>query len=241
MDVLLTAKYDATLASQISATTSGNYYGQSIQSSAFALFKQHQAIIRGVVNTSEYSDYHYEMDIGFDDDLLTGHTERSDGQQTIVSDIEARKCAATGKYNRCYKGDITVRSGNNAAGQKGSFGISWGKGTAKLDVRVPDQLELKFDHSHTGRVRDEDFSSSTSIDAKSLRSDRKGAYSYTGSVEKENGRWNKVQARSSLTDPKTGQKSIDVDLGLNQNVNDRRTGDVQRTINVKVDRKGTKI
>ncbi|CAF4724012.1 unnamed protein product, partial [Rotaria socialis] len=97
---------------------------------------------------TDNQDYKYEMDIGFDDDLLTGHTERTDGQQIVASDISASKCSPTGKYNRCYKGDITVQTGSSGALKKGSFDASWGSGTAKLEVKVPEQVEMKFDHTH---------------------------------------------------------------------------------------------
>ncbi|CAF1692008.1 unnamed protein product, partial [Adineta ricciae] len=130
--------------------------------------------------------------------------ERTDGQQTVVSDIDAKKCTPTGKYSRCYKGDITIRTNNNAAGRKGTFDASFGQGTAKLDVKVPEQIELKFDHTHTGRIRDEDFSSKTTIEGKSLRPDNKASFSYSGSVDKEDGKWNNVQVKSSVSDKKTG-------------------------------------
>ncbi|CAF4909766.1 unnamed protein product, partial [Rotaria socialis] len=77
--------------------------------------------------------------------------------------------------------------------KKGSFDASWGSGTAKLEVKVPEQVEMKFDHTHTGRVRDDDFSSKTIIEGKSLRADNKGAFSYSGAVEKDDGKWNSVQ------------------------------------------------
>lgn len=237
----LTAQYDPQLTSQLSASTSSKYYGQEIQNSIFALFKQHQVTVRGILNTTEHNDYRYEMDIGFDDDALIGHTERTDGQQLVVSDIDAKKCAATGKFYRCYKGDIAVRAGNSGAGRKGSFDISWGRGSAKLDVKVPDQIELKFDHTHTGRVRDEDFSSKTSIDAKSLRADNRGSFTYAGSIDKEDGKWNKAQLRSSLVDPKTGQKAFGSDISLDQKVTDKRSGDVQRKISVNLEHRGKKI
>jgi hypothetical protein len=181
------------------------------------------------------------MDIGFDNDLLTGHTERTDGQQTTVSDIDAKKCSPTGKYNRCYKGDITFRTNNVGAARKGTFDVSWGRGTAKLDVKVPDQIEIKFDHAHTGHLRDEDFNSKTNIDGKSLRADDKGSFSYSGSVEKENGQWNNVQLKSSLTDKKTGQKSVATDIRLNQKIADKLTGKFQRKIDVNLENKGQSL
>jgi hypothetical protein len=178
------------------------------------------------------------MDIGFDDNLLTGHTERTDGQQTIVSDIDAKKCTPTGQYYRCYKGDITIRASNNAVGKKGTFDVNWGRGTAKLDVKVPEQIELKFDHTHTGRIRDEDFSSKTMIEGKSLRADNKGSFSYSGSVEKEDGKWNNVQVKSSSTDMKTGQKSLATDIKLNQKITNKLSGQFQRKIDINLERKG---
>ena len=238
LGVLLTAQYDAQLASQISASASGKFYDKEIQNGVFALFKQHQATIRGITNTTNYGDFRYEMDIGYDDNLLTGHTERTDGQEEVVSDITAKKCAATGKYYRCYKGDIVIRSGSNSAGNKGTFDLSWGKGSAKLDLNVPNQLSLSFDHTHSGRVRDEDFSSTTNINAKSLRADKKGAYTYSGHIDKENGKWKTVQAKSSLSDPKTGQPSLATDLSFVQAAGDRRSGNVKRTIKLNVERKG---
>lgn len=241
LSVLLTAQYDPQLTSQISASAIGKYYEQEVQNSIFALFKQHQVIVRGIMNASSYSDYRYEMDIGFDDDLLTGHTERTDGQQEIVSDITAKKCAATGKYYRCYKGDIVIRSGGSGAGNKGSFDLSWGKGTAKLDVNVANQLSLSFDHTHTGRVRDEDFSSQTDINAKSLRSDNKGAFSYSGAIDKDNGKWKSVRAKSSLSEPKSGQQTIATDFNFAQKLVDRRVGNVQRTITLNVERRGQTV
>ncbi|CAF4533448.1 unnamed protein product, partial [Rotaria magnacalcarata] len=50
------------------------------------------------------------MDVGLDNDSLTGHAERTNGQETTIADIDTKKCTATGKYHRCYKGDITVRT-----------------------------------------------------------------------------------------------------------------------------------
>jgi hypothetical protein len=239
LSTLLTAQYNPKLASIISASTSVKYYEQEMQNSLFALFKQHQVTVRGILNTTSYNDYKYEMDIGFDDDRLTGHTERTDEQQTTVSDIDARKCSPMGKYNRCYRGDITIRTGSTGAGNKGTFDINWGRGTAKLDIRVPNQMELKFDHTHTGRVRDIDFNSKTMIDAKSLRSDSKGAFSYAGSVDKDDGKWNNIQVQSSLVNPKTGEKSYASNIQLNQKVIDKRTGNFQRKIDINVQGKGT--
>ena len=190
------------------------------------------------MNTTNNEDYKYEMDIGFDDDFLTGHTERTDGQQTIISDIDAKKCTPTGQYYRCYKGDITIRTGNSGAGKKGTFDVSFGRGTAKLDVKVPEQIELKFDHTHTGRIRDEDFSSKTMIEGKSLRSDNKGSFSYSGSVDKEDGNWNNVQVRSSLSDRKTGQKLLATDVRLNQKITNKLSGQFQRKIDVNLERSG---
>jgi len=181
------------------------------------------------------------MDIGFNDDLLTGHTERTDGQQTTISDIEAKKCTPTGQYYRCYKGDITIRAGNSGVGKKGTFDINWGRGTAKLDVKVPEQIELKFDHTHTGRISDDDFSSKTNIDGKLLQSNTKGSFSYSGSVEKEDGKWNNVQLKSSLTDPQTGQKLLATDINLNQKITNKLTGQFQRKLDVNIQRQGNKI
>jgi len=178
------------------------------------------------------------MDIGFDDDSLTGHSERTDGQQTIISDIDAKKCTPTGQYDRCYKGDITIRTSNSGAGRKGTFDVSLGHGTAKFDVKVPEQIELKFDHTHTGRIRDEDFSSKTIIEGKSLRSDNKGSFSYSGSVDKEDGKWNNVQVRSSLSDKKTGQKLLATDVHLNQKITNKLSGQFQRQIGFNLERSG---
>ena len=235
---LLTAQYNPQLISQISLTSSAKFYTDEVQNSAYALFKQHQVIVRGIFNGSNDQDYRYDMDIGFDNDLLIGHSERTDGKQTTTSDIDAKPCSPTGKYVRCYKGDITVRQGAGGAPRKGSFDINWGRGTAKLDVKVPDQVEIKFDHTHSGRVRDEDFSSKTTIDAKSLRAESKGAFNYAGTVEKVDGSWNTVQVRSSMLDAKTGEKSMTSDVRVSQKVLDKRSGDVSRKINVNVERKG---
>ncbi len=180
------------------------------------------------------------MDIGFDDDLLTGHTERTDGQQTTISDIDAKKCTPTGDYSRCYKGDITIRTGNSGVGKKGAFDLSWGRGTAKLDVKVAEQIELKFDHTHTGRILDEDFSSKTNIDGKLLQSNNKGSFSYSGSVEKKDGQWNNVQVKSVVADPQTGQKLLATDIRLNQKITNKLSGEFQRKIEVNVQRQGNK-
>ncbi|UJR31139.1 hypothetical protein I4U23_018646 [Adineta vaga] len=234
----LTAQYNPQSISQLSVSTAMKFYDKEFQNSMYALVKQHQIIVRGIVNTSNDEDFKYEMDIGFDDEALTGHTERTDGQQTIISDIDAKKCTPTGKFNRCYKGDIIVRTNNNAAGRKGTFDVSLGRGTAKLDVKVPDQIELKFDHTHTGRIRDEDFSSKTMMEGKSLRSDHKGSFSYSGSVEKEDGKWNDVQVKSTVTDKKTGQKLLAGDIHLNQKITNKLSGQYQRKIDVNLERAG---
>jgi len=182
------------------------------------------------------------MDIGFDNDLLTGHSERTDGKQaSIVSDIDAKKCPLTGKYQRCYRGDITIRTSNSGVGQKGTFDASWGRGNAKLIVQVPNQIDIKFDHSHTGQLRDDDFSSKTNIEGKLLQSNNRGAFSYSGSVEKEDGKWNNIELKSSLTDKKTGQKSLATDISLNQQITNKLTGQYQRKIKLNFEQKGQSI
>lgn len=229
------------MASQISVTSSAKFYNQEFQNSLYALFKQHQATIRGVLNTTSNKDYKYEMDIGYDEDALTGHTERNDGQQTTVSDIDAKKCGTSGRYARCYKGDITIRTGTSGAGRKGTFDLSWGSGAAKLDVKVPDQIELKFDHVHSGRIRDEDFSSKTTIDGKSLQASNKGAFRYAGSIEKEDGRLNKLEVKSALTDSQTGQKMLGTDINIDQKIKNKLTGELERKITFNYERQGNTI
>ncbi len=241
LNTLLTAQYHPQSISQISVSTSTKFYAQDFQNSFYALFKEHQVILRGIINTTNNKDYKYEMDIGFDDSLLTGHSERTDGRETIVSDIDAKKCTPTGKYKRCYKGDITVRTGTSGAGKKGTFDVSWGHGTAKLDVKVAEQIELKFDHTHAGHILDDDFSSKTNIDGKLLQSNNKGSFSYSGSVEKEDGKWNNVQLKSSITDPQTGQKLLATDVNLNEKITDKLTGKSQRKINVTLERQGNTV
>ena len=241
LTTLLTAQYHPQSVNQMSLSTAMKFYNQEFQNSLYALVKKHQFIVRGVINTTSNKDYKYEMDIGYDDDLLTGHTERTDSRQTIVSDIDAKKCSATGVYARCYKGDITIQSGSNAVGKKGSFDLSLGRGAAKLEIKVPDQIELKLDHSHTGRIRDEDFSSKTNVDGKFLQDNGKGSFSYSGSVEKENGQWNSLQVKSSLTDSQTGQPLVATDVRFNQNAANKLSGDVQRKIDVQFQRQGRTV
>ncbi|CAF4150125.1 unnamed protein product, partial [Rotaria sordida] len=146
----------------LSTSLTAQYNPQSIkskfQNSLYTLFKQHQVTVRSIFNTSGNEYYKYEMDIGFNDNLRTGHTERTNGKQTIISDINAKICSPTG--------------------------------TAKLDVKVLDQLEIKFDHTHLGRLRDDDFRSKTLIDGNLLRSDNKRSSSYSGSVVKDDGNIN---------------------------------------------------
>ena len=240
MSALLTAQYHPDRVNQMSISTSSKYYSQEFQNALYILFKDHQMTIRGIINTTDNEDYKYEMDIGFDDLLLTGHSERTDGRLTTVSDIEARKCQASGKFSRCYRGDITIRTGNSGGGggQRGSFDVSWGRENAKLEVRVPSQIEIKFDHTHTGRLRDEDFNSKTNIDAKFLQNNNRAAFTYSGSVEKEDGRWNKVQIQSSANDRRTGQKSFATDINLNQRISNKLTGQFQRDIKVNLEHKG---
>ena len=235
---VFTAQYNPQLISQISTSGSIKFYDKTIQNTLYALFKQHQVVVRGIFNSSGDLDYKYEMDIGFDDNLLTGHTERTNGEQTFTSDIEAKQCSASGKYNRCYKGAINVESTTGSGGGKGSFDVSWGQGTAKLDINVPSQLELKFDHTHNGRIRDSDFSSKTTIAAKSLRSDNKGSFSYTGAVDKEDGKWNNIQFQTATTDRATGQKGYASNIRMNQKVTDKLAGQVQRTIAVSIEKQG---
>lgn len=235
---LLTAQYNTAGISQISASTSAKFYDRDSQHSMYALVKQHQIIVRGILNTTENQDYRYEMDIGFDDNALTGHSERTDGQQTVVSDIDAKKCTPTGQYKRCYKGDIAVRAGSSGAVKKGTFDASWGTGTAQFNVRIPEQVELKFDHTHNGRIRDDDFNSKTTIDAKSLRADNKGSYSYAGSIGKEDGRWNNLQMQSTLYDMKTGQKSFASSMRFNQKITNKLTGEFQRKVDATLEGSG---
>jgi hypothetical protein len=238
---LLTAQYNPNSISQISASISSKYYEQEFQNSVYALFKEHHVTVRGIFNTTDNEDYKYELDIGFDNDLLTGHSERTDGKQaTTTSDINAKKCQSTGKYQRCYRGDITIRTSNSGAGQKGTFDVSWGRGNAKLLVQVPDQIDIKFNHSHTGNLRDDDFSSNTNIEGKLLQSDNRGSFSYSGSVEKEDGKWNNVELKSSLTDKKTGQKSL-ADISLNQQITNKLTGQFQRKIKLNFEHKGQSL
>ncbi len=241
LSALLTAQYNPASISQVSLSTSSKYYSQEFQNSLYVLFKEHQVTVRGLINTTDNEDYKYEMDIGFDQDLLIGHTERTDGKQITASDIDAKKCSPTGKYNRCYRGDITIRTGNSGVGRKGTFDVNWGRGTAKLDVRVPDQIELKFDHAHTGHLRDDDFNSKTNIDGKLLQLNNRGAFSYSGSVVKEDGKWNNVQLRSSLIDKKTGQKSLATDISLNQKLTNKLTGQFQQDIKVNLEYKGQSV
>ena len=238
---LLTAQYNPSAISQVSLSTSSKYYSQESQNSLYALFKDHQVTVRGIINTTDNDDYKYEMDIGFDPELLTGHTERTDGQQVTTSDIEAKKCSPTGQYRRCYRGDITIKTGTSGVGRKGTFDVTWGRGTAKLDVRVADQIELKFDHTHTGRLRDDDFNSKTTIDGKLLQSTNRGAFSYSGSVVKEDGKWNTVQLKSSLNDKRTGQKALATDISLVQKISNKLTGQFQRDIKVNLEHKGQSV
>ncbi|CAF4922128.1 unnamed protein product, partial [Rotaria socialis] len=234
----LTAQYNPRLVSQVSATISTKFYGKEFQNSLYALFKQHQIIVRGLLNTADNQNYTYEMDVGLDNDSLTGHTERTDGQETTMSDIDTKKCTATGKYYRCYKGDITVRTGTSSSESKGTFDISWGRDAAKLDIKVPNHVELSFDHSHTGRVRDANFSSKTNIEGKILQPNKRGAFNYLSSIEKEDGKWNDIQIQTSLNDMKTGQKSGATDIRFNQKITDKRSGQFQRKFNVNVERQG---
>ncbi|CAF4585559.1 unnamed protein product, partial [Rotaria socialis] len=237
----LTAQYNPRLVSQVSATISTNFYGKEFQNSLYALFKQHQVIVRGLLNTTDNQDYTYEMDIGLDNDSLTGHTERTDGLETTMSDIDTKKCTATGKYYRCYKGDITVRTGTSSSESKGTFDVSWGRDAGKLDIKVPNHVELSIDHSHTGRVRDADFSSKTNIEGKILKPNKRGAFNFSSSVDKEDGKWNDVQIQTSLNDMKTGQKSGATDIRFNQKITDKRSGQFQRKFNVNVERKGLPV
>ena len=234
----LTAQYSPQLMSQMSASTTAKFYDKDFQNTFYILRKHHQITVRGIINTTDDQDYKYEMDLGFDDSLLTGHTERTDGGQTIASDIDAKKCTPSGQYNRCYKGDIVIQPGNGGAQKKGSFDFSWGLAAAKLDVKVPEHIELKFDHTHTGRIRDDDFSSKTTIEGKSLRSDNKRSLSYSGSVEKDDGKWNNIQVQTLLTDRKTGQKSLATNVRLNQRITNKLTGQFQRNIDVKLEKQG---
>ncbi|CAF4628962.1 unnamed protein product [Rotaria socialis] len=121
----LNAQYNPQSISQVSAIISTKFYGKEFQNSLYALFKQHQGIVRFFLNTTDNQDYAYEMDIGLDTDLLTEHTKRTNEQETAMSDIDTKKCTATGKYYRCYKGDITVRTGTSIVRRvKGKFNVN---------------------------------------------------------------------------------------------------------------------
>ncbi|CAM4792685.1 unnamed protein product [Rotaria magnacalcarata] len=234
----LTAQYNPQSVSQASVTASTKFYGKECQSSLYALFKQHQVIVRGLLHTADNQNYTYEMDVGLDNDSLTGHTERTNGQETTIADIDTKKCTATGKYHRCYKGDITVRTGTSSSENKGTFDVSWGRDTAKLDIKVSNHVELSFDHSHTGRVRDADFSSKTKIEGKILQPNKRGAFNLSSSIEKDDGKWNDVQIQTTSNDMKTGQKSCVADIRFNQKITDKRSGQFQRKFNVNVERQG---
>lgn len=230
----LTAQYNPLMASQVSLTANTKYYGSETHNSIYALFKQHQVTVRGVLNTSEYKDYRYEMDIGFDSEGLIGHTERSDGEKVVISDIDAKKCTAASKYARCYKGDIVLRTDGDNRDSRGSFDVSWGSGAAKLDVQVQNAIEIRFDHAHAGRVRDLDFNSKTNIDVK-LQSGRQGSFRYSGAVDKQDGKWNAIQLDGSATDPRTGKKALATKLNM-VNKADRRSGSEQRTLDFSYER-----
>ncbi|CAF5033471.1 unnamed protein product, partial [Rotaria socialis] len=70
------------------------------------------------------------------------------------------------------------------------------------------------------------------------RADNKGAFSYSGAVEKDDGKWNSVQVETSLSDMKTGQKSFVSNIGFTQKVTNKLAGEFQRNIDVKVQRQG---
>ncbi|CAF4369622.1 unnamed protein product, partial [Rotaria magnacalcarata] len=55
-----------------------------------------------------------------------------------------------------------------------------------------------FDHSHTGRVRDADFSSRKNIEGKILRPNKRGASNSSSSTDKEDGKWNDIKANNLL-------------------------------------------
>lgn len=231
-NILLNGQYNPQLVSHISSTISSKFRGKDFQLSLSALFKQHQIIVRSILNRTEDENFRYEVDLGFDTDLLTGHSERNDGQKVIVSDINAPKCTAAGKYNRCYKGDITIRVGTNRTENKGTFDFSWGRDSTKLDVKVSNHIELLFDHTHTGCLWDTDFSSKTTIKTKTLQSSEQIAFSYSCSLDKEDGKWNDFQLQTSLTDVKSGRKAFSTDARFNQKITDKRSGQFQRKINV---------
>ncbi|CAF0952325.1 unnamed protein product [Rotaria magnacalcarata] len=92
-----------------------------------------------------------------------------------MSHIDAKKCTATGKCYRCYKGDITVQTCTSSSESKDTF-----------------------DHSHTGRVRDADFSSRKNIEGKILRPNKRGASNSSSSTDKEDGKWNDIKANNLL-------------------------------------------
>ena len=117
-----------------------------------------------------------------------------------------------------------------------TFDISWGRDVAKLDIKVPNHVELSFDHSHTRRVREAEFSSKTNTKGKTLQPNKRGAFNYSSSIEKEDGKWNDIQIQTSLNDMKTGQKSGATDIRFNQKITDKRSGQFQRKFNVNVER-----
>ena len=228
---LLTAQYNPRLRSQISLSTSSKYYGKEYQHSLYALFKKHEATIRGILNAKNNQIYNYEMDIGYDDDLLTGNTLRTNGKQTTTSEIDAKRCSATGRFYRCYKGYITVRSSHNNIERRGTFDASWGRGTVKLNIDVPNHIDFTFDHTHTGSLRDDEFNSRTKINAQSLESGQGSSFTYSGSSERVDGKWNHFQMQSSLVDSKTGQKFLATDFRLNRKITNKRLGQFKRDIN----------
>ena len=240
-NTLLTVQYNPSSISQISASTIIKFYNRKFQNSLYALVKQHQITLRGILNTTREHNYKYDMDIGFDDDLLTGHTERTNGQQITVSDIDAKKCQPIASHYRCYKGNITVRASNSGTGQKGTFHVMWSRRAVNLDVNVPEQLKIKFDHTHSGRIRDDNFESKTRIEGRSLRSDNRGVFLYSGSATKQNGKWNDLRLVSSLSEMKTGQKSLETEMRLKQKITDKRLGQFHRKIEINLKKKGNDI
>ncbi|CAF0993491.1 unnamed protein product, partial [Didymodactylos carnosus] len=235
---LISAQCSTTGISQLTSKVNGRYFGQIFEKSVNALYKHHEISIKGEVRTPNNTNrpfFKYNISATFDDNELIGHIQRTDMQQTIDLDVTAKTCGGNNKgKGYCYSGDAVVKTTNDQRGKKGNFDISWGKSSVKWNMNVPEAISITVDHTHTGQLKTDDFTSKTKVDAKLLIS--KSEFHYDGSGTKDDGKWNALSFKTYFNDDKTGEKVANLKLDYKSDIADKREGSEQRTLSFSLDR-----
>ncbi|CAF0906246.1 unnamed protein product [Didymodactylos carnosus] len=242
---LISAQYSPFDTSQLVTKINGRYFGQIFEKSLNILVKQHEISVKGefkMPNNTNRSFFRYNIGTTYNDNKLIAHIERTDIQQTIVANITTKTCAGERKDSRkCYSGDVVVKSTIDQQGKIGTFDINWIKSSLKWNMNVPDLITMKFDHSHTGKWRADDFTFKTIIDVNMLRADDRKHFHYIGSAIKDDGTWNMISHKTHVSDKNTTEKLINFKFDFKSDIIDKRAGDEQTTLNFDLERNGTKL